>query len=74
MIVITQGVKKGAIKRSTQGSVEIDTTETNFIVDEWEGQGANYKRRDRAIITFKFRDLEWTGTFEELANNLKTNK
>lgn len=72
MIVITQGPRGGAIKRSTQGSCEIDTTETSFFVDNWEGQGESYKRRDKALITFKFRDFEWQGTFEELYNNLNS--
>lgn len=71
MIVVTQGPKGGAIKRSTQGYCEIDTTETNFIVDDWQGQGNEYKQREQSLVTFKFRDFEWKGTFEELYLKLK---
>ena len=70
----TQGIQGGNFKSEKTGLSLISVYNDDSInsvfdikVDGYQGQGKDYKQREKALITIYFDDKEyWTGTAEEL--------
>jgi hypothetical protein len=69
----SRGIRGGdysPIKETGNAVTFIDGT--NYIsVDSFEGQGASYKRRNKAEIEIKLGDVHWKGTANDLYELLK---
>jgi hypothetical protein len=77
LTLITQGVKGGKIKTSTQGKciIELGCVNDTIEVDNYEGAGSTYSKREQTEITITENgEVLFKGTKSELFSILLLSK